>query len=156
MPLSDELKEELGSYLRCGITVFMGIGNILKGDDALGPEVIRRLSEAGHLAVDAGTVPESYIGHVKKLNPDTVIIVDAVHLDREAGAVELLSRDEILSGTGFTTHSLSPALVMEHLEQETGATILMLAIQPASTLFAAPITPPVLKAIGDVVESVNL
>ncbi len=155
MPLSDELKETLRTYLENGTVVFMGIGNILKGDDGLGPELILRLAENGHLTVDAGTVPESYVGSVKKLNPDTVIIVDAVHLDKSAGTVELLDRDEILDGTGFTTHNLSPALVMERLEDETDATVVMLAIQPASTLFATPITPPVLNAIRDVVNIVN-
>ena len=155
MSIGSDVVDRLNKYLESGVVVFMGIGNILRGDDGLGPELIRRLSEAGYHTVDAGTAPESYVGTVAKLNPDTVIIVDAVHLDKEPGTVELLDRDEILSGTGFTTHNLSPALVMERLEDETGAEVLMLAIQPASLLFAAPITPPVLSTLRDVVNFVN-
>ncbi len=136
------LREQLAS-LRKGRKVYMGIGNILRGDDGIGPELIARLSENGHLTVDAGTVPESHVRSVSRLKPDTVIIVDAVHLDREPGTVELLDRNDIKGGIGFTTHSLSPVLVMERLEEETGAEVLMLAIQPGSIKFGAPVSPAV-------------
>lgn len=136
------LKDRLTSLLK-GKVVYMGIGNILRGDDGIGPELVARLSEKGMCTVDAGTVPENHIRSVARLEPDTVIIVDAVHLDREPGAVELLDRNDIKGGTGFTTHSLSPVLVMERLEEETGAGVFLLAIQPESIEFGAPLSPEV-------------
>lgn len=136
------LKNRLSSLLT-GKVVYMGIGNILRGDDGTGPELVARLSEKGLCTVDAGTVPENHIRSVTRFDPDTVIIVDAVHLDREPGAVELLDRNDIKGGTGFTTHSLSPVLVMERLEEETGAGVFLLAIQPGSIEFGAPLSPAV-------------
>lgn len=137
-----ELQEKMHIHVS-GKVVYMGIGNILRGDDGIGPELVAKLSKKGLCTVDAGTVPENYIRPVARLEPDTVVIVDAVHLDREPGAVELLDRSEIMGNTGFTTHTLSPVLVMERLEEETGARIVMLAIQPGTLEFGAPLSPEV-------------
>ena len=120
------LKDRIHLLLK-GKVVYMGIGNILRGDDGIGPELVAKLSEKGFYTIDAGTVPENYMRPVTRLDPDTVVIVDAVHLDREPGDVELLDRSEIMANTGFTTHTLSPVLVMERLEEETGAGVFMLA-----------------------------
>jgi hydrogenase maturation protease HycI len=136
------LKDRLTSLLN-GRVVYMGIGNILRGDDGIGPELVARLSGKGLYTVDAGTAPENYIRPVARLNPDTVVIVDAVHLDREPGAVELLDCSEIMENTGFTTHTLSPVLVMERIEEETGARVVMLAIQPGTLEFGSPLSPEV-------------
>ncbi len=136
------LKDKLASCLE-GKVVYMGIGNILRGDDGIGPELVARLSEKGLCTVDAGTAPENYIRPVARFEPDTIVIVDAVHLDREPGSVELLDRSEILENTGFTTHTLSPVLVMERLEDETGARVVMLAIQPGTLEFGASLSPEV-------------
>jgi len=142
-----ELKDRLNSILK-GKVVFMGIGNILMGDDGIGPELLSRFAEKGMYTVNAGTVPENYVRSVVKLAPDTVIIVDAVHLDKDPGTVELLDRNDIKAGTGFTTHSLSPVLVMERLEEETGAPVFLLAIQPGSIKFGAPLSP----ALSDLLD----
>ncbi|RKZ07617.1 hypothetical protein DRQ25_11155 [Candidatus Fermentibacteria bacterium] len=140
------LKDKLASCLN-GKVVYMGIGNILRGDDGIGPELVARLSAKGLRTVDAGTAPENYIRPVARFEPDTVVLVDAVHLEREPGAVELLDRSEIMENTGFTTHTLSPVLVMERLEDETGAVVLMLAIQPRTLEFGAPLSPEVVRLL---------
>lgn len=140
------LKDRLTCQLM-GKVVYMGIGNILRGDDGIGPELVARLSENGLCTVDAGTVPENFIGPVARHNPDTVVIIDAVHLDREPGTVELLDKSEIMGNRGFTTHSLSPVLVMERLEEATGAGVLMLAIQPGTIEFGAVLTPAVARLL---------
>ena len=140
------LKDRLLLFLK-GKVVYMGIGNILRGDDGIGPELVARLSGKGLCTVDAGTVPENYIRPVARLDPDTVVIVDAVSLDREPGAVELLERSEIMGNTGFTTHTLSPSLVMERLEGETGARVVMLAVQPGTLAFGAPLSPEVARLL---------
>ncbi|MEN8209519.1 MAG: hydrogenase 3 maturation endopeptidase HyCI [Candidatus Fermentibacteria bacterium] len=134
-----ELEKKI-HILITGKVVYMGIGNILRGDDGIGPELLARLAGKGMSTVDAGTAPENYIRPVARLTPDTVVIVDAVSMDREPGAVELLDRSEIMENTGFTTHTLSPVLVMERLEEETGARVVMLAIQPGTLEFGAPMS----------------
>lgn len=134
-----ELKARL-TEIEPGRTVYLGIGNILRGDDGIGPRLAAKLSGMGMKAVDAGTVPENHIRSMARLEPDTVIIIDAVHLERDPGSVELLEKEDIAGGTGFTTHTLSPVLVMERLEAETGAEVLLLAIQPRDLGFGVPMS----------------
>lgn len=137
-----ELEKKIRNLLK-GRIVYMGMGNILRGDDGIGPKLVEALRKKGAEAVDAGTVPENYIGPVKRLEPDIIVMIDAVHLDREPGSVELLERDEILENSGFSTHSLSPVLVMDRLGSETGATVFMLAVQPATLTLGASLSPAV-------------
>jgi hydrogenase maturation protease len=49
--------------LRGPKTVIVGIGNILKGDDGVGPLICQQLrgNEICAELIDAGTVPENYI-----------------------------------------------------------------------------------------------
>jgi hydrogenase 3 maturation protease len=154
--LPADVAERLRRIVSANDVVFVAMGNILLGDDGTGPELAAGLSALGYAVIDAGTVPENHIGAVAKRNPRTVILLDAVHLGREPGAVELLDRQAILDGTGFSTHHLSPALVMERLEAETGAEVLMLAIQPATLEMGAPLSPPVAAVLGDVANFFNL
>ncbi len=137
-----EFKKKIRDMLK-GRIVYMGMGNILRGDDGIGPKLVEALRKKGAETVDAGTVPENYVGPVKRLEPDMIVMIDAVHLEREPGAVELLKRDEILENSGFSTHSLSPVLVMERLESETGAEVFMLAIQPGTLKLGDPLSPAV-------------
>lgn len=138
----EELKNKIRKLLK-GRIVYMGIGNILRGDDGIGPYLVEALRKKGASVVDAGTVPESYIGPVARLKPETIVLVDAVHLGLEPGAVELLERDEILEHNCFSTHNLSPVLVMERLENETGASVFMLAVQPGTLKLGNPLSPAV-------------
>ncbi|MBD3277109.1 MAG: hydrogenase maturation protease, partial [Candidatus Aegiribacteria sp.] len=84
--IPDSLPAELNDKLR-GRVVFVGIGNLLKGDDALGPKLVEELASKGLKTVDAGTTPENYIGKVASMEPDTVVLIDAVHLDSKPGSV---------------------------------------------------------------------
>ena len=63
------------------------------------------------MCIDAGSSPESYAGKIIKENPDTILFVDATHLDRAGGEYALLEVSDILK-SGFTTHDLSPKLFL--------------------------------------------
>lgn len=81
-------------------TAIYGIGNILLGDDGVGPAVVRYLSSNYTLPPDTtledlGTpsldLPAYLAGY------DRVIFIDAVALDAPPGTVRVFSRDEITS-----------------------------------------------------------
>ena len=148
------LQKALCDFITPG-TVFIGIGNCLRGDDALGPEFVAALAQQGLKVVDAGTVPENHIGSVARLFPESILIIDVVHLDREPGSVELLESDDISVATGFTTHTLSPVLVMDMLLQETGAPVKLLAVQPETLDFGASISPPVARTMEHLLNIIN-
>jgi hydrogenase maturation protease HycI len=142
IPLPDDIRSMLRSIL-ADKTLIMGVGNILRGDDAFGPELVNRLRESSFPCIDAGTTPENQIGASAKHDPLIILIADAVHMELEPGTCRILERDEILANTGFTTHDLSQVLFMERLEETTGARVLMLAVQPGQLGFGTPMSAPV-------------
>jgi hydrogenase 3 maturation protease len=118
-----------------GKVVIVGVGNTLKRDDGLGCVLTRRLQgKTKAVCIDAGAAPENFTGIVRKEDPDTVIIIDAADLGREPGAFAILDKDEIMT-IGFTTHDISPPMLMEYLETQTRASIYMLGIQPERVEF---------------------
>lgn len=130
-----------------GNVVVVGVGNILRGDDAFGVRLVENIRDnVKALCIDAGTSPENYIGKIAKENPDTVIIVDAAHLGKKAGGYELLEKEEILA-SGFTTHDLSPRIFLEELQRRTSARIYMLAVQPERIAFGEEMSANVKKTL---------
>lgn len=77
-----------------------GIGNVLIGDDAIGPTVARTLEASWSLdprvvVEDLGTPSLDLTDHV--IDHDTVIFVDAVSDDHAPGSILIYSRDEIIA-----------------------------------------------------------
>lgn len=123
--------EELRRRLQ-GRVVIVGVGNELRGDDGFGPAVIERLR--GRVVadlLDCGEVPESYLGRITSLMPDSILVVDAVDLDAAPGAMALLEPDDLVDKLGFT-HSPTLGLFLKFLENETGAKATILGVQPGS------------------------
>ena len=130
--------------------VIVGIGNILRADDGFGPALIENIKgKVRAVCLDAGTAPENYAGKIAKENPDVILIVDAVHLNLEAGAYCLLKKSEIVK-CGFTTHDTSPHMFIEFLENQTKADIFLLGVQPQRVDFGQDITPKVKQTLLEI------
>ncbi len=133
-----------------GKVVIVGIGNVLKGDDGFGPALIERLNgKMNALCIDAGTAPENYTGKIVKAEPDTILLVDAAHLDLEPGRYRILKPDEILK-SGFTTHDMSPRMFMEYIGSRTKAAIYMLGIQPEKISLGDEMSETVKKTLDEI------
>ncbi len=138
------------SRIFSGKVVFVGIGNILRGDDGFGPALIEKLNgKVPALCIDAGSAPENYSGKIIKEDPDTVILLDIAHMGMKPGEYDVLKKDDILR-SGFTTHDLSPNMFIEYLEKETGADICMIAVQPERVSFSEEMSDSVKRAIGEI------
>lgn len=75
-----------------------GIGNVLLGDDGVGPYVVRLLAahyqfEDGVEVIDLGTPALDLIDQIS--GRDAVILVDSVKADAEPGTIELFRKAEI-------------------------------------------------------------
>ena len=136
--------------------VVVGVGSDLRGDDAAGVLVARRLAEQEsdrlHV-VEGGTAPENYTAVVKSFDPDHVLLVDAVEFGGDPGEVKPVDPAE-LAQTSFSSHAYPLTLLTDYLERETGATITMLGIQPASINESEDLSPAVETAIERVVEEI--
>jgi len=124
------IKTKLLKSILKGKLVMVGIGNPLKSDDAFGPELVKRLMEETNIVcIDAGTAPESYSGKIARENPDTVLLLDAAHIDGKPGDWAIMEGEEIVK-SGFTTHDISPRMFIEYLKERTKANIYLLGVQP--------------------------
>ena len=159
---------KLKSILK-GKTIIIGIGNSIRGDDGVGPELIKELNNSqlsilrlysGQalnyqlILLDAGEVPENYLGKVTKLKPDTILLVDAVDFGREPGSTRIIDT-EFLSEGGLSTHNASLKLSIEYLKKETGANIFLLGIQPQNITMGSEISYSVEKKIKEIKEELT-
>jgi len=125
--------------------VILGIGNPDRGDDGVGPYLAERLAgQVDAEVINCEEIPESYTGVIRELQPDTIIILDAVSMGQKPGAVAVLTHQEV-STAGYSTHSASIGLLMKYLKQQTGAEVFLLGIQPGNTSYASPMTPHIRK-----------
>jgi hydrogenase maturation protease len=92
----------------------IGIGNILLGDDGVGPYVVRTL-EANYefgpnvQVLDVGTPALDFIDNL--VGMDAVILVDSVENERPAGTITLYRKEDILRhGVSVRMDPHSPAL----------------------------------------------
>jgi hydrogenase maturation protease len=126
--------DELPSVLRrimTGKVVVVGVGDVRRGDDGVGPLVARLLAEAGiENVIDAGTSPELETWRMREAAPDVVLFVDAVDFGGAPGDAAVLQPSD-LRAEGFDTHRAPLRLTMEYLEAELGAKCRLLAVQPA-------------------------
>jgi hydrogenase 3 maturation protease len=114
--------------------VVIGMGNELRGDDAVGLEVVRLLKkhQSPRLTVYEGHMtPEAFITPVCSLRPSQILIIDAAELKQEPGTWRLLSRDEIQTGL-FTTHYLPATAVADELRHRCDTKVAFLGVQPKS------------------------
>lgn len=146
------MKPEVLKKIFKGKVVIMGMGNILRGDDGLGPLLVERLKDKlNAVCMNAETAPENYLGKIEKINPDTLIIIDAVDLNLVPGDYAILKPEDLLK-TGFTTHDISPLMLVEYLRTKIKAETYVLGVQPQKIGIGDEISERVKKALNRLEE----
>ena len=122
-------------------TIILGVGNPERRDDGVGIYLASRLMGRVHARVlNCEEIPECFTDVVRDFAPDTVMILDAVHMNRSPGAVAVFKDSDILK-TGHSNHNASIELLMKYLAEETGAEVLLVGIQPENTNHGRKMTP---------------
>lgn len=121
-------------------TVIYGVGNMVMGDDGVGPEVINELQRRACLpddvnAVDADTGVRDYLFDYILTDvgrPDRIILIDAVDMEgHKPGEVFQLALDEIPENKvhNFTLHQFANVNLLAELQDNTAMKIIFLAVQ---------------------------
>ena len=136
-----------------GKVSIVGIGNPLRGDDGVGPEIIKRVKNPlpNLLLSDVGEVPENFLEKIVKEKPDTIVLIDAVDLRASPGTIKIIERENI-KDESLSTHNVSLKLVAKYLQKETSADIFLLGIQPQNTEFGKEISDPVRGGLERIVR----
>lgn len=143
--------------------LIIGVGNRLRGDDAVGPLAIDRLKESpdlpdNWLLIDAGEVPENALGLVEKEKPDRVLLIDACDWGAEPGEVRFFSADELekLPIRMLSTHGMPLSFwVKMTLVDHPDLKIELLGVQAAELTFNTSLTPPVADILNQIEELVR-
>ena len=141
-----DLKVEL-SHLLLGRVLIVGIGNQLRADDGFGPSLIKRLQ--GKIkadCLDAGLSPENYIGKIIKFIPDVILFIDAVSIQQPPSTIRLIKAEQIPE-YGFSTHNMSPRLMIDNIKSQIKTEIFMLGIEPENLEFGESISKNVLEKL---------
>jgi len=141
-----------------GKVVVLGVGNRLRGDDAVGCILCDELAGlVGAQVIDCADTPENFVEPVAKLRPRRILVIDCCDFGAEAGEFRLFSRKELeeLSYGLLSTHTLPLSLTVELLSVETGAAIELLGIQPERIEFGTDLSPSVQAALPALVERVR-
>jgi hydrogenase 3 maturation protease len=133
------IKQELSQIL-LGKVLIVGIGNPLRSDDGFGPALIQRIKDKIKAdCLDAGLSPENYIGKIISLKPDTILFIDTVSMNEEVATMKLIEEDQIPE-YGFSTHNMSPILMIENIKGRIKTKIFLLGIEPKSLKFGEEIS----------------
>jgi hydrogenase maturation protease len=142
--------------------IIAGIGNVLLGDDGVGPYVAGRL-KAGYdfgpevEVEDLGTPALDLIDYIA--GRDVFILIDSVENGKPAGAVTCYGRDHILRhvpGVRMDPHSpaLGESLLRAELAGSVPAEVLLIGITGQSYEPSCNLSAPVQEAAGRVVRHV--
>jgi hydrogenase 3 maturation protease len=141
-----EFQEELDDFIAGAsrIAIF-GIGNDLRTDDGLGLVIVgglKHLEGSNLLIENVGSVPEAFASNLTEFGAERVLMVDAADMLKPPGYVELITKDRI-GGITLSTHRMPLSLLMQFLEDRTGARCIVLGVQPKSVEFGEGLTPEI-------------
>jgi len=123
-----------------GKIIIAGIGNTLRGDDGLGCYLANQLKgRINALCIDTGPTPENYLGKMMKENPDTLLFIDAVHLNKQPGEFAIMHPLE-LAQQFPVTHGFSLKMCIDQLSQCISANIFFLGVQPQTVKIGASLS----------------
>ena len=143
-------------------TIVAGFGNVLRGDDGFGVEVVRRLQEAGSapkgtVCMEVGT--GGLVLAQELLTPcDRLVIVDAMTRGGVPGSVYVLRVDGVAALRSLDLHMAVPARVLE-LAKALGALprdVYLVGCEPAVVDdLTMELSPMVQKAVDSALRDVQ-
>ncbi len=146
--LEDALAHHLASATRIAI---LGIGDDLNPRDRPGIIAALLVHELGVPNVTiflTGTMPENYTGALRKLRPSHVVLIDAAEMGLPPGSLGIIHPERV-RGQRYSTHAMPLSLVIEYLEGELGAMVLLIGVQPDAAPPTAPIEAGLSTAVMD-------
>lgn len=145
------------------MTLVLGLGNPLLGDDGLGPRAVEALREeplpAGVRLRDGGTGGLSLLAEIEEV--ERLLVIDAVDLGpgSEPGALVRLERDELprTCARGLTAHQvgLRDLLALCALRGTLPGSVVLFGVQVEQLALGTGLSPRVAAALPSLVAAVR-
>ena len=150
------------------------MGQELRGDDAAGVLVVRQLMDSarknplpslppshpteprreGPLLFEAGPLPESATGALRRYQPDCAVFVDSAEMGEPPGTIGWVDPQQA-EGFAGSTHTFPISGLGKYLSSELGCRVAILGIQPKNLEFDSPVSEDVNRAIEEIVRVIN-
>ncbi|MBI4668963.1 MAG: hydrogenase maturation protease [Elusimicrobia bacterium] len=139
----------------------IGCGNVLLGDDGLGPAAVKYLEAKGGLPRDAGLV-DAGTGIRKLLfnivlaekKPKRIVIIDAIDAGKKPGEVFEIDLEGIpaVKSDDFSMHQIPTSNMLKELRDECGVDVRVIAVQVESipSVLKTGLSAPVAAALDEV------
>jgi len=139
-----------------GPLLIIAIGNSFRSDDGVGVYIARQIKKCkkNFIILNARNKPESVIDKAVQIKPDKVIIVDAANFGGMAGEIRLIEKNNI-PDTTLSTHSFPLNIIGRIIEEDTGADVSFLGIQPKSVQLAKGLSKPVKRAAEKIISCIR-
>ncbi len=124
-----DLERALAGATRIAV---LGIGDDLNPLDRPGiiaAILIHALERPNVTVFLAGTMPENYTGGLRELGPSHVLMVDAAEMGLPPGSLGLIHPGQV-RGRRFSTHAMPLTLVIEYIESDLGARVVLVGVEP--------------------------
>ncbi|MFW5927951.1 MAG: hydrogenase maturation protease [Thermoplasmatota archaeon] len=138
----------------------IGIGNLYRGDDGIGPKLVRKLKEKPFppniLFFDIG-LKEMNLLHILK-GLDSVLIIDAVDFDGDLGEFRFFEMDEVDSIreiSGSHGSNLFKIIELSKKMREAPDEIIIMGIKPGNMELGDEMSDELLENIGTYLESIE-
>ena len=139
----------------------IGLGNMLRGDDGIGPSIIHNLEESGNLLqirpIDAGSDAFTILDHL--LGSEPVLIIDCARMGKAPGTVQkMLAKDAefLTTNIGLSLHGYSLAEVWQ-IARSMGVKneLSLIGIEPNLLEFNSGLSEVVKKSIPVILQMVT-
>jgi hydrogenase maturation protease len=132
----------------------VGIGNVFKGDDGVGPALVAILASRGvrFPYVDASEVPENYGGWVVKQRLDVAVFVDAVDFGGAAGEWRVIPFKDLMHSAS-STHRLSLHFLIRYLTEQWKGEPVLVGVQPKSLKLDDGLSPEIEAGVKELAET---
>jgi len=126
------------------------VGNPEYGDDGLGIRLAELLSKRFEpvsdppMVIDAGAMPERYIGRIIEQGYDSLVFLDAVEFGGQPGSVLVANSAEMASRfPQISTHKISLGMLSNLVEESGNTKAWLIGVQPESLKMGQELTPAV-------------
>ncbi|TJZ74207.1 hydrogenase maturation protease [Chitiniphilus eburneus] len=140
-------------------TCIVGVGNMLRNDDAVGALIADRLeaelpATSGHFVVNAEDVIENHVFRIAESAAHNVLVIDAVQgTGGETGSLVLGKLTEMEVGGGYSTHKLALSMAASLFEQH-GKQVYLLGIAAQDIDFGTTVSSAILDSAETVIDLV--
>ncbi|MGQ9479083.1 MAG: hydrogenase maturation protease [Thermoproteota archaeon] len=152
----EEVKRRLKEWLAgAEMLMVLGVGNELRGDDAAGIIVARRLEGFNgdrFEVVECGASLDTCLDYALGKNPSHILIIDAF---LDGGRLMLLDLSDIESNTPFSTHAIPIPLLLEALGKPEKVKVKVLGIGIDSFELGESISEKCVEMVGIAVKAIR-